>query len=427
MAKEKKKKSFMWVFVKIYIPSLLVFAGYQIYLHSKTKPKVIYNSTIHHQKENFMEWGISGEKKKVHVNKNEKGEKDPVFDGIRNEGDTPVSEVEPDPTPAPVTSTVQEDTTMRSPGDPGFAIFYNSFVNPANVNQSLKIVAEQLDKIDNSTFRTAPIYYNLIGANLTNSVICPDNPNCNRIRYQEQGEEVITLQDLHEYCVEHPLDVVVYLHDKGSFNPSGNNNRIRKIATASAVSEACRTSSKQGCNLCVNKFMFLPNHHTPGAMWTGNCSYLRTLIPPKDFDARRQEMFRAVRQNQTLQDQLHCVKALVHNFEQGTEFGGDQWKYMSIFRYAMEHWAFSGPDLSPCNTIPGKMKGIDSKKWKPNVTMGTGPVNFGFERATATGWYQLEGRKLEFMHLYGRLPPKNSFFWAAYRDAKVPKVSKLVC
>lgn len=382
--REKKGTSLLWIFLRIYIPSLLLFSGYQLHLHTKTKATVIYNSGDLHK------W------KQVHPRK-------------RRGGFVP-----------------------KRKQSPSFAIFYNAFVNPANYNQSLRIVKEQLTQVQNSTHRNTPIYYNLIGQNISDS-ICPQGLKCHRIRYAPEGDEVTTLQDLYEYCIDHPLHAVVYLHDKGSFNPSGNNHRVRKISTASAVSTACRRSMhlpSEQCNLCVNKFKFLPNHHTPGAMWTGNCSYLKTLIPPKDFDARRQEMFRAVRQNTTLQNELHCVKTLVDNFENGTSFGGDQWKYMSVNRYAMEHWAFSSPDLQPCVTIPTEgMMGINSKTWQPNLTVGVGVApNFFYERATATGWYQLEGRKWEYQYMYGRLPPQSSFFWKAYDGrATVQEEHKISC
>ena len=389
MSKKAKKKGSWRVrtitILKVCISSLLLFSGYQIYLHdAHTKPQAnMYTSKsgnrfLHHDKNNF------------------------------------------------VTSRGSSSSKLKL--KPSFAIFYNAFVNPLNYNASLRIISEQLGQVQNSSHHNTPIFYNLIGHYVPESMICPSTLNCKQIRYIPDGEEVTTLQDLFEYCQEHPLDAVVYLHDKGSFNPSGNNHRIRRLATVSAISQACRDSlSGQKCNLCVNKFMLLPNHHTPGAMWTGNCSYLSTLIPPKDFDAKRQEMFRAVRENQTLQRDLYCVKALVDNFEDGQAFNGDQWKYMSIFRYAMEHWAFSGPLLEPCVTVPGKIMGINPMKWKPNVTLGTGKSNLDYERATATGWYQEEGRKFEMQYLYGRLPAKSSFFYDVYRNAKVSNAQKLKC
>jgi hypothetical protein len=65
----------------------------------------------------------------------------------------------------------------------------------------------------------------------------------------------------------------------------------------------------------------------------------------------------------------------VDNFEDGKAFNGDQWKYMSIFRYAMEHWALSGPLLEPCTTVPGKMASINPKTWIPKATPGIGETN----------------------------------------------------
>jgi hypothetical protein len=310
---------------------------------------------------------------------------------------------------------------------PTSAVFYNAFVNPKNYNKSLSIIKEQMEQIQNSTHQSSVIYYNLIGQYVPESLVCGPTLKCQRIRHLIEGEEVVTLQDLFEYCLDHPLDTVVYLHDKGSFNSNGNNQRIRRLATVSAISQSCRDSLDSGiCNVCVNKFMLLPNHHTPGAMWTGRCSYLSTLIPPKDFDEKRQEMFRSVRANKTSLD-LYCISALVDNFEDGKAFNGDQWKYMSIFRYAMEHWALSGPLLEPCTTVPGKMASINPKTWIPKATPGIGETNLGFERATTTGWYQFEGRKFEMQYLYGRLPPKSSFFYETYRNAKVTDYIKMKC
>jgi hypothetical protein len=307
-----------------------------------------------------------------------------------------------------------------------FAIFYNAFVNPENYNSSLGAIYEQLEQIRSSSYSDSILYYNLIGSSKISELDCPPSLTCQKIRHLTDGDEVITLQDLFSYCQRHPQNAVVYLHDKGSWNANGNNKRIRRLATVSAVSQSCRDFIANGtCNLCVNKFMLLPNHHTPGNMWVGQCSYLSSLIPPNEFDERRREMFRTVRANQSMS--LYCIRALVDNFEQGKAFDGDQWKYMSIDRYAMEHWAFSGPTLDPCTTIPRKMLGVNPNSWTPQAIPGIGNTNLGFERATTTGWFQFEGRKYEMQYLYGKLPPRKSFFYSTYRNAKVPQFLKITC
>ena len=388
--KRSKGTALLWLFMRLYIPSLLLFSTYQVWLHTLTPPTVIYRSEINRLQQKREEEFVS----RLHSNR------------------------------------------RRPPGTPpsnkkssSFVIFYNAFVNSNNFNQSLRIIKEQMGQIQSSTHYDTPIYYNLIGSNVSNPLICPNTTKCKRMRYLTQGEEVTTLQDLYQYCVDNPSANVVYLHDKGSFNPTGANHRIRKIATASAISTGCRNATKtNACNLCVNKFQFLPNHHTPGAMWTARCDYLSTLIPPQDFDAKRRAMFRLVRDNKTLQDRLYCVKALVDRFEDGKAFDGDQWKYMSIFRYATEHWALSGPDLKPCHTINVRIIKVNTKEFQPETAeLGPGRVVLNYDRATTTGWYQLEGRKWEMMHLFGRLPPLDSFWWRAYRDAKVPEGKKIRC
>jgi hypothetical protein len=329
----------------------------------------------------------------------------------------------------------REDSPISS-----FAIFYNVFVNPENYNSSLDAIHEQLEQIRTSSYKKDSIlYYNLIGSSTISEIACPPPLICQKIRHLSDGDEAITLQDLFSYCQHNPHNVVVYLHDKGSWNTNGNNKRIRRLATVSALSQSCRDFiANKTCNLCANKFMLLPNHHTPGNMWAGRCSYLSGLIPPNEFDERRRDMFRTVRANINKDNNNHnnisqnlnyyyCLSALVDNFEEGKAFDGDQWKYMSIDRYAMEHWAFSGPMLDPCTTIPRKMSGINPNSWTPQAMHGIGNANLGFERATTTGWYQFEGRKYEMQYLYGRLPPKKSFFYSTYRNAKVAQHLKITC
>mmetsp|Transcript_27771 Transcript_27771/g.31729 ORF Transcript_27771/g.31729 Transcript_27771/m.31729 type:complete len:489 (+) Transcript_27771:163-1629(+) len=321
--------------------------------------------------------------------------------------------------------------------DVKFVIFYNAYINPDNLNQSLKIVDEQLKTIRNaSKHSSTPFYYNVMGHNLTQNSLCPPHKNdCQQLRYVSDGDEAITLQDAYDYCHLHPNDAIIYLHDKGSFHNTGSNRRIRKIATASAVSNACYDSMKDGkCNLCVNKFKFLPNHHTPGNMWVGNCTYLQTLIPPRDFAARRYEMFRLVRNQRQIENQtttpkkLYCIQKLVEDFERNLAFNGDQWKYLSLGRYAMEHWAFSGPKLMPCNTILGPLMKVNTNTFQPTTAvLGTGDVKLDFETATTTGWYQLEGRTWEMQYLYKQLPPPSSFIWSTYHNAYVHNATKIRC
>lgn len=320
----------------------------------------------------------------------------------------------------------RSDYPKESEEKPNHVIFYNIFVNKERYKDTLDIISEQISQVLKSSHRNSSLYFNVWGQDIPDSNICPPELDCKRIRYQEEGSETETIQNLYEHCLAHPKDTVVYMHDKGSFNPSGNNVKLRKIATKSALSDACKSAPSKGCNVCANRFQFLPNHHTPANMWTATCDYVRLLIPPKDFDEKRRAMFRDVRNNATLQDQLYCVKALVKDFEQGEQFGNDQWKYMSIYRYAMENWVFSHPYLSVCHTIT-KLHKINPKSWTPSLTVGVGPATLGFERATTTGWYQLEGRKFEYQYLYGLLPQKTSFFWDVYKKAIVLPRDRIKC
>jgi hypothetical protein len=124
----------------------------------------------------------------------------------------------------------------------------------------------------------------------------------------EEGGEADTLQDLYEFCLERPNDTVVYLHDKGSFNRNAGNNRIRKIATSAALADGCVEGISKGCNICSGLFNVYHYIHTAGNMFVAKCSYIQGLIPPKEFELRRLQMFHYILSNSTVSDSFSCLR-----------------------------------------------------------------------------------------------------------------------
>lgn len=418
----------LWKLSKFYLSCLVLLAGYQLHRYIQTIEKKSQQfSAI--GKDKFL---LASSYQRMNINHKEEKQ----LDQEEVSFSLPERKINFD---AEKSGVKQEQQQL-----PTFAIFYNAYINPNSINQSLQIVEEQLNKISASSHNSTSFFYNVLGYNLTENMLCSQlssNGNqkpkqCKQINYYPSGDESITLQDVYEYCQVNPLSAVVYLHDKGSFHPTGSNRRIRKVATASALSDACHYFPPEKCNLCVNKFQFLPNHHTPGAMWVGNCTYLKTLIPPKDFASRRHDMFKTVRyeannmqqSNISIVKELYCIQKLVENFEENQAFNGDQWKFLSLGRYAMEHWAFSGPNLQPCHTIDFPLIKVKTDTFAPtNATIGPGKGQLIFESATTTGWYQLKGRLWEMNFLYNTTPPSSSFIWSVYKDAYVHNASKIRC
>ena len=101
---------------------------------------------------------------------------------------------------------------------------------------ALEIIKEQFDQRNRSD-PEAPIQYTLIGSESVDASIqsfC--QPNCTKRDFLEEGNEIDTLQALWEYCQDRPREIVTYIHDKGSFHPSGANRGARQVGTKAASS-----------------------------------------------------------------------------------------------------------------------------------------------------------------------------------------------
>ena len=336
-------------------------------------------------------------------------------------------------------------------------IFYNIFIPPdEDPQRALNLIRQQLALVQQQ-YNHVPLLYVLIGNGTTAVVdqiqqMC--GAHCQHIQYAKQGDESLTLQALYEYCQQQPLStantkLVTYIHDKGSFHPSSNNDKLRTMLTKAAMSDDCQnihllhnqnniSTRPQECNVCSSRFSPVPHFHVPGNMWTAKCDYVRKLLPPKEFVNHMNRLVAYVRQNFQKQQQgdeqsQNNPKNLFPNI---TPYQIRLGWPLGIKRYAYEHWLGSHEDLQPCDVYPdpsyqfgyGNLPGINST-WKPSLQKAPllpsvghylSPQMIALQAGIYTDWMCGPARLLEYQFLYGNnavvLPPANSFLWSFYKD-----------
>jgi hypothetical protein len=313
------------------------------------------------------------------------------------------------------------------PTGSNFSIFYNIYLNPTNASNGIRIIEQQTRQIFTSDYhKDTPLYYNIIGLNYTKR-FCPSHVTCHQLHYYPSGNEDLTLQELHDYCVRHPLDQVIYLHNKGSFSPHLQNEIKRKSVTHAL----CRplTLHDKTCNVLTYTWEPLPHFHAQSNMWLAKCSYVAKLLPPKVYEQRRVEMFRELLQPPPSQpqansktgklnkatpnkdDKYQCLGMLFNrsSSSQGP-FGIYQQheglvRAVGMSRYIYELWVYSHPDLEPCDR--------DYTLGKP-LLQRADATSMRFKHA----WLRLPGRLWEYQYIYHQLPYKEtSFFYKYFQNA----------
>ncbi|KAG7362242.1 hypothetical protein IV203_025908 [Nitzschia inconspicua] len=207
--------------------------------------------------------------------------------------------------------TVQERNKIES-----IPVFYNVYVaNQSDHERVQSLVGEQLSYLQ--SFHR-PVYVHTIGHEIS-------IPNTTLLGHHVNASELVTLHSLWEYCQEHPQQKVVYLHSKGSYHPSKENDHMRQLLTMGALSEECAIQTDNVVsNVCSYRFSPYPHPHTPGNMWLAHCSYVNKLLEPFIFD------------NDMIAVEARLVYARgVHPSCVGSE------------RFAAEHWIHSHPTVKP--------------------------------------------------------------------------------
>ena len=311
------------------------------------------------------------------------------------------------------------DTLLLGP------IFYNYFV-PLNATRNAERIArEQMKERSMSAEPNNTMLYTLIGnPNITNDWCLP---NCRMREYLEVGDEIDTYHALWEYCQTHSDEIVTYTHDRGSFHNTKMNEKSRRFATKAAfecrkfmidMANETQTTAKglgNACNVCTGKFNFLPQFHSSGNMWTAKCSYIRNLLPPKNYSATMQLMYETTLLHPTHSKFGHkfgCLKP------QGLEEN-----HLGLNRYAPERWIYSHPYLEPCEVMPmevGKAPFGFPQTWTPvyhRIIHSFGKkLLFVRKQQFQSSFSSLVGRLYEYQYLYNNMtPPTTSWIWDAYR------------
>ena len=134
--------------------------------------------------------------------------------------------------------------------------FFNLFEKDSDVFS--RIVNEQLASVNDSGALNdiAFISYVYFGPNhLSFRIPSPSKKYIKSPKSNVSGNELDTLQLLHEHCVQHPKDRVFYIHTKGSYHPRYSNDVLRRNLMKAVVfcikqSKTFGGSSQGGMDVC---------------------------------------------------------------------------------------------------------------------------------------------------------------------------------
>jgi hypothetical protein len=297
---------------------------------------------------------------------------------------------------------------------PSVTIFYNVFFG-SNLNLTVAIVKEQLEDISRfDHLKNVTIKFVVIG----NDVFDPkcNNRICETIKRDATGDEKLTLQFLHNHCVKHPEQQVIYLHTKGSYHSKPENNLFRRLLTKSAVSKDCILQHKNkigdtslDCNVCSARFSPYPHWHSPGNMWRAECDYISKLIPPKDFPRKMKEVIESAREQ---------TNKIIRS--------KNSWKF-GASRFSAEHWVHTHPDVKPCDVYTGAFVWNYDNLWQSSLERVQDLHCLKAPRFSKEKYFKpwlgihdnfyfstIEYRLFELEILYGHVPPNGSWVWDFY-------------
>mmetsp|Transcript_46180 Transcript_46180/g.97017 ORF Transcript_46180/g.97017 Transcript_46180/m.97017 type:complete len:356 (-) Transcript_46180:284-1351(-) len=205
-------------------------------------------------------------------------------------------------------------------------IFYNLFTKSAGDEKHVMGIVEQQFALVDPALHEPNVMITSIGHRLPLADASLGNASYHIIQHHEEGNEYLTLHRLWEFCKSNPHNdtKVVYLHSKGSYHPSPDNDRLRHFLTQGALSSEC-ANLPQSCDVCSSRMSPLPHPHTPGNMWLARCDYVSKLINP------------------VVPKEGKLADVLTHD---------DVCKGRG--RFFSEHWIHSHPSVKPCDLHSGK-------------------------------------------------------------------------
>lgn len=244
------------------------------------------------------------------------------------------------------------------------ALFYNIFFKKAQSHKTLAIIQEQMDQIRNSSLANSTIYYNTIGFN---DSFCPPDLKCRNLNFYPKANEEVTLQSLHEYCQKHPQARVSYIHNKGSFSQR-DMRFLRHHATKAALSDQCSNST---CNVCGMIFQSTPYFHFSSNMWTAQCSYVKNLVSPLEYEPKRRALCQSTELDRRMKDHADKNPFCPSSNNAINDDDNDPGKLAmyGFSRYSAERWITSHPSLVPCSLFPGNIGSCRSCDWEENLSV----------------------------------------------------------
>jgi len=361
------------------------------------------------------------------------------------------------PPPIAATTTIATSTQQQYRNR---TTFYNSYV-PSDMegrSRAMNIVRQQLGELKRSSIWNSSfhqLFYSVIGpTNITSEIEneCNDDQNhssCHVLQVVSKGDEAVTLQPLYDYCQTAPPDTLVtYIHDKGSYHPTKENDDLRTLGTNAVFSDECQTigmglgimvegeeknnvnndnnddsisSSGRYCDACGARFSPFAYRQMTGNMWTATCSYIRKLHQPDRFAYKMENLMK------------HVFKYAIYpkDIPKPTRHQRRKQWYTGTGRFALEHWITSHPTFRPCDVYPpiefqyGYKNLPDSStatSWIPVLRHAprfpSTDLTLTTTKWSGNGtWHCGKGQLLEFQFLYGELPPKDNFIWSLYQEA----------
>ncbi|GFH50447.1 hypothetical protein CTEN210_06923 [Chaetoceros tenuissimus] len=212
--------------------------------------------------------------------------------------------------------------------------------------------------------------------------------NTTRLVHDSHGDEQETLIFLHDHCRINENDTVIYLHNKGSFHPKPQNNKLRKFLTEGALSKEC-VNMPDYCNVCASRMSPFPHPHTSGNMWTAKCSYVRMLMNLNNFSEKMD---------------------MIYNPHRRPWCNG-------VGRYTVEHWIYSHPRALPCDgsnsSFVWNYEGVPSVPFKFDLKQAP-RFKLQLYEKNVCQTPTIETRIKEYKLLYNEEPGKLWWGWKFY-------------
>ncbi|KAL7565551.1 hypothetical protein ACA910_003826 [Epithemia clementina (nom. ined.)] len=287
--------------------------------------------------------------------------------------------------PSHITTSALSESTKKKTTQT-IAIFYHTYANPNkeapsknNVNvggaksvltkeETMSIVAEQMNEIGQASNAAAADYhwelrYASVGEEgvINHTWIdrfCQEyeNLSCEHLGHEREGHEEVTLQHLHDYCIDHPNHLVAYVHTKGTFHAHKDNDKWRQFLTKAALKDSCfraldddDTGKQQQCNVCGLQFYPIWITMFPGNFFAARCDYVKRLLPVTKHASKMSQIIDSVNAGRKEPNKKNSKNNNNYTKIWNTRVYRWQNDVLGSGRWSREAWIGSHPSLKPCD------------------------------------------------------------------------------